>query len=227
MSRRLLFLVAAVAGCSNLQEGDAGVVAIELSLPSPAVVEVGETLQLSAKPLDRDGDSVAVPVTWRTPDNTLSVDASGAVTGLVPGSGRVQAVADGLVSEFVTLTVLAPADTIIIVGDSVVSVPAGQTVSPSLTVRLESFSPAGPVSTRPVAFALTSPSPDVEPHQVELGPGVVADTLSTAADGTTSITLTRLPTTTGPLTAVVEVSASRTRGAPVPGSGQHFTVDFQ
>ncbi|MGH7534150.1 MAG: Ig-like domain-containing protein [Gemmatimonadales bacterium] len=224
-----LLPLAVVLGCSSLEEGEAGIVALEVSFPAPAIVEVGETLQFSARPLDKNGDSVAAEVAWRTPDATITVDpVTGLVTGVSPGTGRVQAVSGSLTSDFVTLSVIAPADTVIIVGDSIFTVPAGPTSAPALVTRLESLAPAGPLATRPVIYRIISPDPTTPPLAVELSDGTQADTVLTATDGTVStVTVRRTAGGTAPVTAIVEVSARRTRGAAVPGSGQRFTVSFE
>ena len=213
-------------GCSGLDEGEAGVVALEVRAPLPAIVEVGESVQFSAKPLDANGDSVGVPVTWRSPDATLAVgETTGLVTGVAPGRGFVQAVVGSLVGELVELGVIAPADTLGVVGDSVVIAPADPGSSPPLTVLLQSFNPAGPIDARPVVFEITRPT--AEPRAVTLPGGVLIDTLPTAADGTVGVVVTRNPAVPLSDSVFVEIRASRTRGAPVPGSGQRFIVLFQ
>jgi hypothetical protein len=212
--------------CSNLTEGAGGVVGLEIRTPVLTTIEVGETLQLSAVALDKNGDSVAAPVTWATPDTTLTVDPTGAITGVHPGTGRVQAFTGSLASSLATFTVIARADTLILVGDSVVTVAPGANSTP-LVAELQSFSPAGPLPSRPIVYQVTSP-PDVGPHTVELPGSVLVDTLTTGTDGAvTSVTLNRVNGTTQPDTAIVEVRAFRTRGSAVPGSGQRFIVLFQ
>jgi hypothetical protein len=228
--RRWALLLSAVAlqGCSNLTEGAGGVVGLEIEAPSLKTIEVGETLQLTAVALDKDGNPVATPIDWRAPDTTLTVDgATGAITGVFPGTGHVQAFSGSLASELETFTVIARADTLILTGDSVLTVAPGVTASAPLLVQLQSFSPAGPLPSRPVVYAVTSP-PDVGPHTVELPGAVLTDTALTGTDGAvSSVTLNRVNGTTQPATAIVEVRAFRTRGEPVPGSGQRFTVNFQ
>jgi hypothetical protein len=77
-----------------------------------------------------------------------------------------------------------------------------------------------------VVYTIIDP-PEVVPHLVELPGGVLIDTVSTGTDGAvTSVTLNRA-SLAQPDTAIVEVRAFRTRGAPVPGSGQRFTIIFQ
>jgi hypothetical protein len=200
---------------------------LEIQTPSLNTIEVGETLQLTVQALDKDGNPVAAPVTWLAQDTTLTVDATGVITGVFPGTGHVQAFSGSLASELETFTVIAGADTLVITGDSIITVPAGVTASDPLLVQLQSFSPAGPLPSRPVVYTVTSP-PDVGPHTVELPGAVLTDTVLTGTDGAvSSVTLNRVNGTTQPATAIVEVRAFRTRGEAVPGSGQRFTVNFQ
>ena len=223
---RRLVPLAVLLGCSSLDEGEAGVVALEIRAPFPAVVEVGETVQFSARPLDADGDSVAVPVVWRSPDNTVTVGAAtGLVTGVAPGTGRVQATVGSLASELVVMSVLAPADTLILVGDSVITAPAEPGTTPALQVLLQSFHPPGALGSRPVIYEITRPAGD--PAVVTLPGNLQIDTLTTAADGTAGVMVSRVAGAAVPDTVVVEIRASRTRGAAVPGSGQRFIVLFQ
>lgn len=110
MKRWAVLITSAIAlGCSNLTEGAGGVVEVEITQPAVTEVEVGKTLQLSARALDRDGNPVDVPITWRTSDTTLTVDDLGLVTGVAPGPGQVQAFAGTLPSARVSLTVIAAA----------------------------------------------------------------------------------------------------------------------
>ena len=226
MSRWLCLLPAALLiGCSNLDEGEAGIVALEVRTPVPEIVEVGESLQLTAVPLDANGDSVAAPVVWRTPDLTLTIgETTGLVTGLVPGTGAVQATSGSLSSALVDLTVIAPADTLLLVGDSVVIAPAASGTA-TLTVRLDSRNPAGAAGTRPVAFEITRPTTD--PLQVTLAAGALTQSVPSAGDGTAAVTVTLVSASTVPDSVFVVVGATRTRGGVVPGSGQRFIVLFQ
>ncbi len=106
------FVAALLAGCGNLPTTDDGVAFLEIIPPATLTLEVGATLRIVARALDRGGQPVDVPVTWRTPDATVSIDGTGLVTGLSVGPGRVQAsVGDSqrLVSDFIALTVHEPA----------------------------------------------------------------------------------------------------------------------
>ena len=102
-----LITFASVLGCSNLTEGANGVVEVEIRQPAITTIQVGQTLQLIARALDKNGDPVNVPITWMGTAATITVDATGLVTGVAPGQGLVQAVAGTLSSARVTLTVTA------------------------------------------------------------------------------------------------------------------------
>jgi hypothetical protein len=223
VSRSALLLALVVAGCSDLDEGAGGVVALEIRIPALRTVEVGESITLSAEALDKDGNPVSAEIAWRTPDATLSVDAlNGVITGVAPGPGRVQALAGSLASELVEFTVILRADTLIVT-DSVLTVAPGVATSPPLVATLQTFSPAGPLADRPVVYAILSPVDAT----ITLPGGVLTDTVNTGTDGAVSaMTLSRV-NIAQPTTAIVEVRAFRTRGALVPGSGQRFTVTFQ
>jgi len=225
--RTALLLALAVAGCSGLDEGEAGVVGIEVRVPGPDTVEVGESIQLSAKPLDKNGDSVGTTVTWLSADAAATIDAaSGVLTGVSPGTARVQATVGSLGSALIVFAVVPPADTLIITGDSIVDVPPETPTSPPLGTRVESFNPAGPLPGRGVIYAITSPDPTTATPTVTLSGGVVVDTIKTGADGTAATALTVLTGSTPPDSVIVEIRTKRTRGAEVPGSGQRFIVRF-
>jgi hypothetical protein len=105
----VLIASALTLGCSDLTEGAGGVVQVEITQPAVTQIEVGDTLRLSARALDRDGNPVAVPITWSATEATLTVDPSGLVTGMAPGPGQVQAFAGSLASARVSLTVILTA----------------------------------------------------------------------------------------------------------------------
>jgi hypothetical protein len=223
----LLTTLLLVLGCSDLTEEAGGVVALEIRTPEILSLEIGETLPLTATALDKDGNPVAADVAWRTPDATLSVDpVTGVITGVSAGPGRVQAFVGQLASSLVQFTVIPRADTLIVT-DSVFTVAPEVLASPPLVAHLQSHNPTAVLPERPVVYAVTSP-PDVGPHTVELPGGVLTDTVNTGTDGAVStVTLNRVSSIAQPDTAIVEVRAFRTRGAPVPGSGQRFIVIFQ
>lgn len=223
----LLPLLAAAA-CSSLEEGEGGVAGLEIQFPEVPTLEVGEQIQLSARAVDADGETVDATVIWSASDDALSVDAAGLVTGLEAGTADVQAVVGSLASERVRFSVLTRADTLIINGDSVFVIPvdADPPGTANLVVRLESRSPAGPAGSRPVIYEITQPVAGTTPV-VQLTDGVQTDTLITVADGTAATALSLVTGQVPPDTAIVEVRANRPRGSAVPGSGQRFLVLFQ
>jgi hypothetical protein len=98
-----------VLGCSDLTEGAGGVVALEIIAPAGvSTIEIDQSLQLTARAVDKDGNTVAAPVTWQAADPTLTVDATGRITGVSAGVGRVQAFTGSLASPVLSFTVTAP-----------------------------------------------------------------------------------------------------------------------
>jgi Bacterial Ig-like domain (group 2) len=224
---RLLSLLL-VAACSGLDEGEGGVVAVEVEIPQLTTIEVGEQVQVVARALDVNGAVVEVPLEWQSSTAAVTVDGTGLVTGVQPGEANVQAFSGNLPSEPVPFDVVARADTIVIAGDSVATLPIGVDPPPTdtLTVRLETFTPAGPVIGGSVIFEITSPPPGTTPV-VQLAGGVQIDTVTTASDGTAAVEIGAVSGQIPPDTAIVQVRAERIRGAAVPGSGQRFIVLFQ
>jgi hypothetical protein len=216
-----------VLGCSDLTEGAGGVVELEIRVPAVTSVEVGEVVQLSARALDQDGNPVDVPISWRA-DAFLTVDETGLVTGAAPGTGQVQAFVGSLSSTRVPLTVIARADTLVLVGDSVVTVAADALMSAPLVVQLLSFADATPLPSRPVIYTVSFAPTAPVGSSVTLPGGVLVDTISTGTTGLDeSMTLNRVAGVAPPDSAFVTVRSYRASGADVPGSGQRFIVLFQ
>jgi hypothetical protein len=173
--------------------------------------------------LDKNGNPVTADITWRAPDATLTVDAAGVITGVSPGTGRVQAFVGSLASSLASFTVVTRADTLVLVGDSVFTVGPGVPSSPALVSRVDNFT-TGPLPSWPVIYEVTRPLDG----SVQLPGGVQIDTLTTGTDGAvSSVTLNRVNGTTQPDTAIVAIRSFHPRGAPVPGSGQRFIILFQ
>jgi hypothetical protein len=229
VNRRLgLLLLGAAIGCSGLTEGEAGVVGIQVRVPGPDTVEVGESVQLSARPLDKNGDSAATPVTWISADPAATIDAStGVLTGVTPGSARIQASVGALGSALITFAVVPAPDLLVLPGDSIFTVARDAATLPDLVTRLDSSNPPGPLPGRGVIYAITSPDPAAAPPAVLLGGNAVSDTIITGTDGTAIARLAVVPGATAPDSVIVEVRAEHVRGAAVPGSGQRFIVRFQ
>jgi hypothetical protein len=107
-----MFTLAACAACHEITLNPDHVVALEVVNSAPTVA-AGDTLRLSARALNASGQTVTTAVvTWTTVDTgvvAFQLDPSGLVTGTTPGTGRVEAVADNLRSDPITVTVIAPA----------------------------------------------------------------------------------------------------------------------
>ncbi len=231
MSRRAcLAACLALGGCSNLtQEG--GVASLEIQFPQDRLVEVGQTITLAARALDGSGNPVDAPIVWLTPDTTIIVSPDGRLTGRTGGTtGRVQAQAGALATDFVTFTVRPRPDTLVLSPDSVLTVPAGVTASAPLVATLRSIAPPEPIADGIIVYTVTSPVfADPAERTVELpGSGLTLSAV-TGTDGAPAapVTLARVAGTAAPAAAVVTVGAVTATGAPVPGSGQRFQVQFQ
>ena len=231
-----LFLAVLFASCSDIPTSGSDVIALEVRPPVPPEVEVGDTFQLSARALDRNGDSVAAAIRWRSADPlNVAVDSvTGHVTGLVAGTtGRVQVTDGALSSDLITLTVVARADTVEVPADTIV-VAATETTSPALAARVAARDAAAPsgftgVSGRTVIFAIVEPVfTDPAARTVEITGDGIADTVITGVDGFPSppVTLSRVVGQPTPQHVHVEVRVFRRSGAPVPGSGERFIVRF-
>lgn len=221
--------VVAVAACSSLGEGN-GAVSIELFVPSPASVEVDDTITLRARLLDANGDSVAGTIRWRTPDTAaVALDSiTGRFSGrsTTPGTGRIQAISGSLVvpNPPLTFTVRPHADTLIIpaAGDTL-TVTAGDSQSAPLQPKVATAAEAG-VQDATVIVSLLFPADS----SALLGGTVKADTLLTGSSGEPAVALrVKQHGAVRPDSAVVQVEARRPSGAVVPGSGQRILVIFQ
>ncbi len=228
--RACLAACLALGGCSNLTD-EGGIAGLEVQLPDPLEVEVRQTILLEGRALDASGNPVDVPVTWLTPDTTITVSAGGQVTGRTGGAtGRVQAQAGALASDFFTFTVRPRPDTLVLSPDSVLIVTADAAISAPLVATLRSFAPDQPVSGARIVYTVTTPAfADPANRTVELSGGVLTLTATTGTDGSpvTPVAVARVTGRTAPPEAIVTVSASTATGASVAGSGQQFRVQFQ
>jgi hypothetical protein len=211
-------------GCSSLSGDANGVVALQLRTPVLPILEVGDTLQLSAQAVDENGDSVVVPIRWRTPDTTIALDSvTGRVTNRVgAGSGRVQATYAGFTTDFATFTIVPRADTLVVRPDTLV-VLVDSTLSPPLDALDSSFT-VGTQAGRRLTYLVTSPTDG----SVALNGGVQVLGVTTSGAGVPipSVTLTRV-VRPSPTLATVEVRSYRPSGLLVPGSGQQIAVRFE
>jgi hypothetical protein len=225
-ARRLVPALALALACSDLT-GSGGVVALELRLPSPASLEPGDTLQLRARALDANGDSVAATILWVTPDTTITVTTDGrAATSLTAGTGRVQARTGSLVSPLQTLTIRPHSDTVEVTGPTDVTVDTSAAVSDTLRAAILSFAPAGGVSGAGLIYEVQDSA--AVAGLVDLPNGALTLRAATGATGApiTPVTLRRVAGQIQPDSVMVTVRAERPSGAAVPGSGQAFIVRF-
>jgi len=231
--RYAVTLVVLAGACSNLTSGSEGVVALELQLPAPAIVEQHDTLTLHAVALNAQGDSLATPVYWRTLDDSILtiVDSTGLVTSdTTTGLPRVQAYVGSLRSEIQTLTILPRADTLRLTGADTVTVAAADSVSDTLGVVVESDNPAGGITGTSILFQVVdSVAARGTVEFVNGASGLLVYRATTGLSGGPSpgVALRRIAGRTPPASVQVQVSATRPSGRAVPGSGQIITVLFQ
>lgn len=226
--KRVLAGIAALAAaaCSSLGEGN-GAVSIEIQVPSPASVEVGDTITLRARLLDINGDSIAGTIRWRTPDTTVAIDSmTGRFTGLIATSGRVQAVSGSLVvpNPPLSFTVRPHADTLIVTAasESLAVVPS-DSQSAGLAPKVAT---AADEAVADATLILTMVFP--ADSSALLTGNVKADTvLSGGAGGPATTIRVKQYGLVRPDSAVVQVEARRPSGAVVPGSGQKIRVIFE
>jgi hypothetical protein len=231
---RLVGLAAlSLAACSELASSDDTAIALQVTAPPGAVVEVGDTVTYSAVALNRNGDPISVPIFWSTPDTAnLAVDSlTGEVLGKLGPQGRVQATTDGLVSPLNILTVVASPDTLILVlPDTVVVDTLIETNTPPLVAWLETFNPAGPIAGRFIIYEVIEPVfVDTLTPTVQFAAGGLVDTTTTGSNGEPieAVSLARIPGLTPPDSAIVEIRATRYKdNQPVPGSGQRWIIRF-
>lgn len=224
-----LCLLALALGCGNLGEGENGVVALELRLPSPQVVESGDTAQLQARALNSEGDSVEATIVWLSPDTTISIDSSGRLTtDTTAGTGRVQAQIGTLRSNLETFTIRLRSDQVVAIAPLAVTVAPGDSASSVLVARVLSLTPdsLGISGTSILYEVVDSVTFREAVHFAGDGLSLRA---TTGADGSpaTGVTLRRNPGATFPVTVAVRISATRPSGAVVPGSGQTFSVTLE
>lgn len=227
---RQLFLLG-LTGCSNITATSDGVATLLLEIPFPAQVEVGETIGLTATPLDANGEVLPVPVYWIALDTTIAVDSvAGQLTGIIAGkTGGLVARTGDLYSSTVTFSVLERADTLVQVTPAVDTVEIGELESVELTVRLDGGDPQEPLSGRVIVYQVIFPvfgAP--EDRTVDLtGEGLVQVAKTTSTGSTLpAMHLRRRGGHAAPDSAVVTASAWRPGGEIIPGSGVRFIVRF-
>ena len=225
-----LMVLLATTACSGLSGNPAEAVTLELRLPTSLQVERSDTIRLSARALNQDGDSVAATIRWRTPDTTIAVDsASGRLAGLLQGAtGRVQARSGSLISDILTFAVIPRADTLAITGVDTLRVLSGVTASGPLLAQLRSNDTTAGLGGRRLLYSITEPVfPDPAARTVELTGGGLTFSAGTLDDGTPdSVMVISRVGPANPDSAIVTVSAMHLSGLPVAGTGQRFVIRF-
>jgi len=226
-----LLLAVGLAGCSSLTETAGGVGVVVVLVPSPAEVEVAQTIQLQAVALDGNQDTLDVPIVWLALDTTITVDSTaGLLTGRTPGqTGRVIARAADLYSSEVKFTVLPAVDSLVRVSSDTQTVAASETLSTDLVVRLDGGDPPVPISGRRVVYQVVEPVfASADDRTVEFQGGLLLLTAVTGSTGVPpGVKLQKRSGKTPPDSAIVEASAYQPAGGPaVPGSGTRFIIRF-
>jgi len=126
-------------------EGQSGTASVTVTLapvaavtvtPSSGTVAIGRTVQLTATPRDASGNPLTGrAISWSSSDNTIAtVNSSGLVTGVVAGAVTITATSEGQ-SGTASITVSGVPVASVTVSPASASVPVGQTVQLSATLR--------------------------------------------------------------------------------------------
>lgn len=232
--RGWLAAAALAAACGSVTENRDGIATLEIRLPANLYLEQDLPLKLSAVARDRNGDSVAATIRWRTPDTSVVLDgATGIVTArLATGEARVQALAAGEDPLATSLSGLvfrltARADSLRLVGPDSLTVSRDADPSGPLDVRLVQTPSGTGVAGRPIGFRIIDPTPTDQPT-VLLSTGRVADSVLAGSTGgpATPVTVRAATGKRPPDRVVVEVTARRASGAGIPGSGWRIVIRF-
>src|SRR6266516_1171649 len=127
------------------REGQSGTASVTVTLapvaavtvtPSSGTVAIGQTVQLTATPRDASGNPLTGrAISWSSSDNTIAtVNSSGLVTGVVAGAVTITATSEGQ-SGTASITVSGVPVASVTVSPASASVPVGQTVQLSATLR--------------------------------------------------------------------------------------------
>ncbi len=219
-------------------------VAIEIVGVTAPMLEEGDTLTLRARAIDAAGDTVpAAAITWIVVDvdsgqvGFTIEEATGRIAALSPGSGRVRARVETLVSGPILVTVLAAADSIGATGATRLTVDTAVVASLPLAVAAWDFtsSPGDTVALagKLVQFLTVDPPPGSAAAdgffitQSDTVPGTdphVVD-VTTGLSGEASVIVRRSGATQPDSAAIDAVSVTAT-GDTVAGSPVRFWVVF-
>lgn len=201
---------------------DDQVVAIEVTLPDSARVEVADSFFPSARGLNGNGDSVAATIFWSSLDTAIIEvldSATGVSLGKKIGTGRLQARVEQLRSSPQPVQVLARLDSLLPNGPVADTVVAPDSVSSALAVK--AYATGGEAASRRVVYAATTFS---------AGSSTVTflpkDSVLTSSLGAASVQI-KFVAGTVPDSVVVLATMRRLDGTEVPGSPVKFVVEFQ
>jgi hypothetical protein len=225
------------AACTHLTTDLKAPVAIEFVAFTYPFVEVGDTLPLHVRVLDRAGDSIpGAPVELVVLDTAkLLVDSADLAvigrdtTGTTPA--RVVAVSGNLRSSPFSIRVPpGHADSLVLAGAAVDTVAPGDSVSAPFAVAVVDLTStpgtADSLPDRVVRFTIVDPVfGAADTATVRLPDDSLGQTVLTGAAGTASVTVKRkrgVP----PDSVVVQAVATRSSGTALPGSPVRFVVFF-
>lgn len=200
-------------------------------------MEVGDTLRLRARVLDRGGDTIAgATIVLAVVDTAyLALDSADfAVIGRADTtSARVVALAGSLRSDPLVIRVPAGhADSLALVGPSTDTLSATDTVSTALKVEvLDLTTTPGtptPLTDRSVRFTVVDPVfGRADTATVRFANDSLGQTVRTVGSDSTATVAFRRRRGAPPDSAVVQAVATRSSGAPLRGSPVRFVVRFQ
>lgn len=234
MSFRWVAVALLAAACSTISENEDGIATLEIRVPRNLFLEQGVPLTLNAVARNSAGDSVAAEIVWRTPDTTVTIDSvAGTLTAVTAsGTARIQAAVRGrsvLASDYskFTFTITRKADSLVLAGPDSLEVTRDTLPSAAIEARLIRLPGDTGVSGRPMVFRIVDPAigPDTT---VVLGRGQPIDSSQTSSTGGPAlpITVRAVRGRTPPDRVVVEITAHRATGTPIPGSGRLVVVRF-
>jgi hypothetical protein len=210
-------------------------VAIEIVPPADPFVEVGDTLRLHVRVLDRGGDTIPATGARLAVIDTayLTLDSADlAVIGrATTTAARVVALAGNLRSDPYSINVPAGhADSLALAGPAADTLGPEDSVSVGLRVAVLDLTTtpdsATPLSGRPVRFVIVQPAFRPDTATVRLADDSLTQTVLTDATGTATATVRRRRATQ-PDSVVVQALARRSSGAALRGSPVTFVVHFQ
>ena len=203
--------------------------------PADPFVEVGDTLRLHVRVLDRGGDTIPATGARLAVIDTayLTLDSADlAVIGRATTSAaRVVALAGKLRSDPYSINVPAGhADSLALAGPAADTLGPEDSVSTGLRVTMLDLTTtpgsAAPLSGRPVRFVIVQPAFRPDTATVRLADDSLTQTVLTDATGTATATVRRRRGTQ-PDSVVVQALARRSSGAALRGSPVTFVVRFQ